>query len=212
VKVESMDRPDGARRGPPAFFDLLHGGQEAVALDFHAEEGREALRQIVEAADVVVEASRPRALEQLGVFADEVLAGAAEAGRGPLVWLSITGYGRAGKGRDRVAFGDDAAVAGGLAAWDDAGPCFVADAVADPCAGMVGAAAALRALSAGGRWLLDVSMRDVAAHLAGPHTGASRPPPDLPAVPPRARVPAGRGPRLGQHTEAVLDGLRPRRR
>src|SRR2546430_4360155 len=58
-----------------------------------------------------------------------------------------------------------------LVVWDEAGPCFLADAVADPCAGMVAAAAVLGALAGGGRWLLDVSMRDVAAHLAGPRSG-----------------------------------------
>ena len=34
VKVESTGRPDGARRGPAPFYDLLHAGQESVALDF----------------------------------------------------------------------------------------------------------------------------------------------------------------------------------
>src|SRR3954469_17061445 len=38
VKVESVTRPDGARGGPPAFFDLLHAGQRAVALDFRRRE------------------------------------------------------------------------------------------------------------------------------------------------------------------------------
>ena len=131
-----------------------------------------------------------------GSVAEEVLARADEAAAGPRVWLSITGYGRTAPGRDRVAFGDDAAAAGGMVAWDQAGPCFLADAVADPCAGLVGAAAVLRALASGGRWLIDVSMRDVAAHLAGPTSGAVV---DAaaggPAVaPPRARPVTGRGP------------------
>jgi hypothetical protein len=184
IKVESLHRPDGARFGPAAFFDLLHAGQEAVAVDFRTGEGRTALRRLIEAADVVVEASRPRALEQLGFAPEAVVAGQTP---GPRVWVSITGYGRAAPGRDRVAFGDDAAVAGGLVARDGAGPCFLADAVADPCAGLVAAAANLSALGAGGRWLLDVSMRDVAAHLAGPITGP-QPVPPFAAAPPRARA------------------------
>jgi crotonobetainyl-CoA:carnitine CoA-transferase CaiB-like acyl-CoA transferase len=202
VKVESVHRPDGARRGPTEFFDLLHGGQEAVALDFRVEEGRAALRQIIEAADVVVEASRPRALEQLGIFA--------EAATGPQVWLSITGYGRAAPGRNRVAFGDDAAVAGGLVAWDEGRPCFLADAVADPCAGLVAAAGVLRALGAGGRWLVDVSMRDVAAHLGGPTVGALVDAADggLDVAPPRARLVTARAPAVGEHTDALLAELR----
>ncbi|HEV7861821.1 MAG TPA: CoA transferase [Acidimicrobiia bacterium] len=235
VKVESVHRPDGARNGPAAFFDLLHGGQEAVAIDFRHEDGRSALRRLLAAADVVVEASRPRALEQLGIVAETLLAEAVAAGRhwgvGPRVWVSITGYGRGPDGRDRVAFGDDAAAAGGLVVWDDAGPCFVADAVADPCAGLVAAAAVLSAVADGGRWLLDVSMRDVAAHLAGPSAGrpaipnGARPAPqptpaeadarragerEREAQPPRARATSGRGPAFGEHTEAVLADLRVR--
>jgi len=34
VKVESRARPDGARWGRPAFFDLLNAGKRSVALDF----------------------------------------------------------------------------------------------------------------------------------------------------------------------------------
>ena len=40
VKVESASRLDGARRGPPAFFDLLHAGQESVVLDLPTERDR----------------------------------------------------------------------------------------------------------------------------------------------------------------------------
>ena len=210
VKVESTHRPDGARFGPAAFFDLLHAGQEAVALDFHHPEGRAHLRRLIEAADVVVEASRPRALEQLGIDAEAVLRQAAATGRGPQVWLSITGYGRGVPGRDRVAFGDDAAVAGGLVAGDDAGPCFLADAVADPCSGVVAAAAALAALSAGGHWLVDVSLRAVAASLAGPVRPWSPVATGLVAEAPRARTPSGRAPGLGEHSGAVLDEFRAR--
>ena len=110
VKVESTVRPDGARLGPPEFFDLLHAGQ-GVALDLATGGGRSTLRRLLAAADVVVEASRPRALEQLGLGPRERMAdGRARA------WVSITGYGRTGDAAARVAFGDDAAVAGGLVA------------------------------------------------------------------------------------------------
>jgi len=165
LKVESTHRPDGARRGPAPFFALLNQRKEEVALDFRTEQGIDELRRLLLDADVVIEASRPRALEQLGIDAAEIVGG------GPAVWLSITGHGREGTGRDRVAFGDDAAAAGGLVAWDDAGPCFVADAVADPLAGVTAAAAAVTALDAGGRWLIDVPMRSIAAHVAGPDAG-----------------------------------------
>ena len=165
-KVESTARPDGARRGPREFFDLLNGGKRAAMLDFGTDDGRRSLRDLVQGADVVVTSARRRAIDQLGLDLERVIA----EGH-PRIWLSITGYGvtRRGVGLtdvDRVAFGDDAAVAGGLVAWDADGPCFVADAVADPCTGIAGAAAVLSALQLGGRWVLDAAMADVAAHLA----------------------------------------------
>ena len=161
VKVESTSRPDGARLGSPAFFELLNGGKEHLAIDFNADE----LRRLVHSADVVVEGSRPRALEQLGIDA------AAVVRQGPQVWLSITAHGRTEPQRDWVGFGDDAAVAGGLAArWQDT-PCFVADAVADPLAGIAGAGAVMVALRRGGRWLIDCSLAGVSAHVAAAAVG-----------------------------------------
>ena len=206
IKVESSTRPDGARRGPPAFFDLLHAGQRSVALDLQTPDGVDALRALLRAADVVIEGSRPRALEQLGVDAVGVVR------EGPQVWVSITGHGRDGAGREAVAFGDDAAVAGGLVAWGDGGrPRFVADAVADPLTGLVAAGAVVDALARGGRWLLDISLAGVAAHVAGGAAGeAWRAGPVADAVAPRARRPAGTAPALGADTDAVLREVRGR--
>jgi hypothetical protein len=179
VKVESVRRPDGTRVGAPAFFRLLNERKARVALDFDTAGGRAALHDLLEQADVVIEASRPRALEQLGIDA------ARQVGAGTTrVWVSITGHGRTGPGRDRVAFGDDAAVAGGLVAWEDGRPRFCADAVADPATGLVAAAACGAALAAGGSWRLDVAMAEVAAHLAGPTLAVPRD--VVAAAPPRA--------------------------
>ena len=199
VKVESTGRPDGARSGPTAFFDLLNGGKRSVALDLTTAPGVDALRALVATADVVIEASRPRALEQLGIDATALV-----AGDGPRAWLSITGHGRTGPPREWVAFGDDAAVAGGLVAWDGAGPVFCADAIADPVTGVVAAVAVLEALAAGGHHLIDLSLATVAAHVAGP----TRPVPStVDAAQPVARQPPTSGPPLGHHTTEVLAAL-----
>ena len=179
VKVESTQRPDGARRGPRAFFDLLNGHKRSVALDLKSREGLRTLHQLVRRADLVIEASRPRALAQLGLDRAQIV----QAG-GPQVWVSITGYGLAGDAANRVAFGDDAAAAGGLVAWSGDGPLFCGDAIADPLSGVTAADACLTALESGGRWLLDVSMSAVSAGLPvrtspfprgswWPHPGAS---------------------------------------
>jgi hypothetical protein len=160
TKVESAFRPDGAR-AVPEFYRTLHpAGQPELMVDFTSTRGRAHLRALLDRADVVIESSRPRALEQLAAGPSEV---APRPGR---VWVSITGYGRTAPGRDWVAFGDDAAVAGGLVGWESEDlPVFCGDAIADPITGLTAAAAVLQALAAGGGMLLDVAMSRCAAAL-----------------------------------------------
>lgn len=164
VKVEHVQRPDGARAGSPEFWNPLNGAKEALMLDFDSNVGQRELQRLLDAADVVVTAARPRAVDQLGFDLKRRVRDHA------LVWVSITGYGYESAWSDRVAFGDDAAVAGGLAVAGGGldAPVFVADAPADPLAGLNGAVRAARALAAGRGAFIDVSMRDaVASALAG---------------------------------------------
>jgi hypothetical protein len=100
-----------------------------------------------------------------------------------------------------VAFGDDAAVSGGLLL--EAPLAFVADAVADPATGLVAAAAVLGALDAGRGVLLDVPLAGVARWLArgdpvpsGHH--------QLRTAPPRARPVGPRAADLGTDTIHML--------
>jgi len=159
VKVEHVGRPDGARAGAPEFWDRLNGQKHEVTLDFASGSGRAALDALLDEASVVVTSARPRAIDQLGLGLRE------RVDRAGLVWVSITGYGRETKWRDRVAFGDDAAVAGGLAvaAGAEDAPVFAGDAPADPLAGLTGALAAASALEERRGAVIDVSMRDVVA-------------------------------------------------
>ena len=60
IKVEGEGRPDGARSGPAAFFDLLNAGKETITIDFADRSDQALLRRMVAAADLVIEASRPR--------------------------------------------------------------------------------------------------------------------------------------------------------
>ncbi|EME67049.1 hypothetical protein G352_01637 [Rhodococcus ruber BKS 20-38] len=153
VKVETPSRPDGARRGNAEFYRLLHGGHESVVLDPTLVREREALAALVAAADIVIEASRPRALRGFGVDPDGFVA------RGG-TWISITACGRAS---DRIGFGDDIAAGAGLVARDGAGPMFVGDALADPLTGLTAAALAMSAPADGSGTLWDISMAAVVA-------------------------------------------------
>ncbi len=153
IKVELPNRPDGARAGHPEFWDRLNGNKEQRTLFVHE------LVDLLDLADVVVTSARPRAIDQLGLDLERR---AMEQG---LIWVAITGYGMTGEWRDRVAFGDDVAVAGGLAvaAGGSNAPVFVGDAPADPLAGLNAASAAMHALNAGYGVILDVSMRNAVA-------------------------------------------------
>ena len=226
VKVETPWRPDGARRGNAAFYGLLHAGHRSVALDPRTSAGRDAMAALVNAADIVIESSRPRALARFGLDADAAVA----AGT---TWVSITAYGRA---VDRVGFGDDVAAGSGLVAADaDGHPLFCGDAIADPLTGLTAAllAAGAACAPAGGA-LIDVAMSGVVAAtidtaaagspVAGSPAGdgaqrsaAARRSengwvvdtasgPVQVAWPRRRRVP-GRAADLGEHAAEVLDEL-----
>lgn len=161
IKIEDSRRPDGARRGNGDFYDLLNAGKQSVAIDFHSHKGREQLLALIEHADIVIEASRPRALRQMGIHADDLV-----EQREGLTWISITGYGRSEPQAQWVAFGDDAAVAAGATVGNP--PVFCGDALADPLTGLHAAVAGWAFWQAGGGALLDLNLTDVTRHCLRP--------------------------------------------
>jgi len=117
------------------------------------------LRALLHRADIVIEGSRPRALRQLGIHAEELIA--ANPG---LTWISLTGYGRAAMVEDWIAYGDDAAVAAGLShlQYQATGQwMFVGDAIADPLTGLHAALAAWTSWRSGSGRLVSLALRDV---------------------------------------------------
>jgi crotonobetainyl-CoA:carnitine CoA-transferase CaiB-like acyl-CoA transferase len=179
VKVESPARPDGTRAGRPAFFGWMNSGKLSYAVDFSEPSG---VRQLLEAADVVIESSRPAALARRRLGPPDITP------RDGRVWLRITGHGTGGERADWVAFGDDAAVSGGLVGNEAQGPVFCGDAIADPLTGLHAALAAVESLNRGGGELIEMSMAAVAATYAGcprqPETHWAAPPrPSPPAAP-----------------------------
>jgi crotonobetainyl-CoA:carnitine CoA-transferase CaiB-like acyl-CoA transferase len=156
LKVEHIGRPDGARAGPPAFWRSLNSAKEERHLDLATTTGRAELSAVLAHAKVIVSAARPRALTNLGLDLAQL------AARGA-IWVSITGYGLTGERVDWVAFGDDAAVAGGLAVVGGSydAPEFVGDAVADPLSGLAAAVVAVRLARARRAGVVDVAMAGV---------------------------------------------------
>lgn len=162
IKVESSQRPDGARFGPPEFFERLNAGKECVSLDLHREAGRRALLALLREADIVLEASRPRALRQMGIRVEELL-----EERPGLSWVSITGYGRREPQGNWIAYGDDAGIAAGLSALlhDCTGQWLICgDAIADPLTGLHAALAGWASWLAGGGQLVELSLERTVRH------------------------------------------------
>ncbi|MDT0575196.1 CoA transferase [Croceicoccus sp. F390] len=214
VKVESQGRPDAARSGNAAFFDLLNAAKKSISLDFSTISGRDALLKLIEAADIVIESARPRALEQLGIFAEQILQ--KHPGK---VWLAISAYGRQGAAANWVGFGDDAAMAAGSgwamhSAWQEM--LFAGDAIADPLAGLSGACAAWQSWRQGGGELLSVSLAGTIATIlrddepAGDRTRAEQwqalAIADTEPLYPLRDAPCRAAP-VGQDTHAVMSAL-----
>jgi hypothetical protein len=215
IKVESLHRPDGARDGPRAFFDLMNGNKESLALDLRSDAGTAQLLTLLQQADIVIESSRPRALRQMGISAEALVAD--KPGK---VWLSITGYGRDAANELRIAYGDDAGVAAGLSRslldhYGEYG--FCGDAIADPLTGLHAAVAASAAWWSGSGGLLDLSLEAVVSFCSQPQqpinlrveqcdtgwqlTTAG----EATAVAlPLARVPAASAKPLGADTQALM--------
>ena len=207
VKVESRRRPDGTRRGDPRFFDWMNSSKLSYAIDFRDDD----LWPLLEVADIVIEGSRPAALTRRGLGPEQV------RGRTGRVWLRITGYGTEGDRANRVAFGDDAAVAGGLVGAaharstpdhaharsnTDSSPVFVGDAIADPLTGLEATLAVLDALGRGGGEIVEIALAEVAASYTRlPLATAARKIDEPPKVP----APARRASELGADNRRVRE-------
>ncbi|MEJ7585103.1 MAG: amidohydrolase family protein [Acidimicrobiales bacterium] len=143
VKVESTTRPDGTRSGPAAFFDRLNAGKRSVVLDLTRRDGVATLPRLVEQADVVIEASRPRPSANWGSTPPpawrraDLRCGCRSPATAATTVPAAPGSGMTPQWR---------------ADWPSpTGPVlFCADAIADPCAGLAAASACLASLAAGG--------------------------------------------------------------
>jgi hypothetical protein len=165
-KVESRHRPDPTRVSSPEFFRRLNGQKDDLEIDLATPDGQAKLRERVALVDVLITSCRPRALPSIGLDLELVF-----DSNPHLTWVAITGYGWTDRAGMRVAFGDDAAAAGGLVRWTEGGePRFLGDALSDPVTGMHAATAALEGVAAGGGRLINITMAGSAAIAAAMRT------------------------------------------
>ncbi|MGE0799839.1 MAG: CaiB/BaiF CoA transferase family protein [Lautropia sp.] len=105
IKVESPGAGDTTRHSAPFrngqshYFLSINRNKRSVAIDLSTEAGRELVRRLCAAADVLIENFRPGTLEAMGLAPERLW-----ASNPALVVCSISGFGQDGPLRDRIAY------------------------------------------------------------------------------------------------------------
>ncbi len=176
VKVESP-AGDGTRRmgwidprdGESFMWKLLGRGKRAAVLDLKSEAGLDAMRRLVDTADVLIENFRPGTLERLGLDPIELLE------RNPgLVVLRITGFGQDGPYAGRPGFATMAEAMSGFAAINgepDGAPLLPPIALTDEVTALAGAFTVMVALRhrdrTGEGQVVDINLLETMLQLMG---------------------------------------------
>lgn len=171
VKVEKPGAGDPARGYQPqiggrsAYSLMFNRNKKGLALDLRSETGLEALRALIEKADVLVENFRPGTMEEMGLGWEAV------SRLNPrLIMVRISGFGQDGPWAHLPAFDGIAQAMGGLMELNgpaDGPPTVCGTYLCDYASGMyatMGTLAALRARDATGRGqVVDVALLDTAS-------------------------------------------------
>ncbi|MFD9666239.1 CaiB/BaiF CoA transferase family protein [Rhodococcus sp. NPDC059968] len=156
IKVAAPGTGDDSRTwGPPfvgpehdphsSYFMSANRNKESIVLDLKSEHGRDALRRLIERADVLIENLRPGAFDRLG-FSAPVL----EDLNPRLITLSINGFGHDGPEGSRAGYDQIAQGEAGLMSitGDPKGePTRIGVPIADVLAGVHGATGVSAALA-----------------------------------------------------------------
>jgi crotonobetainyl-CoA:carnitine CoA-transferase CaiB-like acyl-CoA transferase len=151
LKIEEPKHGDDSRAWAPyiegcgSFFLALNRSKKSVALDLKSSDGADALRRLIETADVLIENFRPGSLADLGFDY------ATTAKLNPrLVYCSISGYGQSGPAAQLPGY--DAVIQGEAGIMDMTGfpdglPTRVGVAITDYLAGLYAVQGILLALT-----------------------------------------------------------------
>jgi crotonobetainyl-CoA:carnitine CoA-transferase CaiB-like acyl-CoA transferase len=151
LKIEEPTHGDDSRAWAPfiegtgSFFLSLNRSKKSVALDLKSADGADALRRLIETADVLIENFRPGSLAELGFDY------ATMAALNPrLIYCSISGYGQTGPAAQLPGY--DAVIQGEAGIMDmtgvpDGAPTRVGVAITDYLAGLYAIQGILLALT-----------------------------------------------------------------
>ena len=154
IKVESVQRIDGWRAGGaidiPEFwetapqFNWVNRNKQGITLNLTDPRGADAIRTMVEEADILVENYTPRVMGNFGLAWDDLRAINPE-----LIMLSMPGFGLTGSWTNYTAFANTTEQMSGLphlTGYAGDQPIFSGTTGGDPLAGVMGALALLSAL------------------------------------------------------------------
>ena len=151
LKIEEPKHGDDSRAWAPfiegtgSFFLALNRSKKSVALDLKSPDGADALRRLIETADVLIENFRPGSLAELGFDYQTT------AKLNPrLIYCSISGYGQTGPaaplpGYDAVIQGEAGIM--DMTGFPDSSPTRVGVAITDYLAGLYAVQGILLALT-----------------------------------------------------------------
>jgi crotonobetainyl-CoA:carnitine CoA-transferase CaiB-like acyl-CoA transferase len=210
--VTKVERPGGDPSrgwGPPfidgvgSIFATTNRGKRSLLLDLRAEPDRMTLDQLIDSADVFIEAYRPGATERLGYGWETVHR------RNPrLIYCSVLAYGESGPLRELPGYDPLMQAHGGIMSvtgHDSSGPARVGMSVIDMGTGMwlaIGVLAALRRRDISGAGsrvstaLYDTALAWNAYHLLGFAETGTTPGPmgsELPMIAPYGAFPTADG-------------------
>ncbi|MBA4110454.1 MAG: formyl-CoA transferase [Leptothrix sp. (in: Bacteria)] len=96
-------------QGTSVWWQVQSRNKQSVVLDLRTEQGREAVRHLIDEADIVIENFKPGTMEKWGLGFDEL----SRTNPG-LIMLRISGYGQTGPYRERPGFAVVAEAMGGM--------------------------------------------------------------------------------------------------
>lgn len=153
IKVERPGIGDIGRwvgvavNGMSALFLACNRGKRSIAVDAHADAGRDIVRALARSSDVVVQNFRPGVMERLGLGYDDL-----RVDHENLVYVSLSGFGPVGPYADKSAYDTVIQAYGGFAsnqADPETGePVFLRQTAADKVTALTAAQAITAALLA----------------------------------------------------------------
>ena len=174
IKIEDPDKGDPLRawrtKGQSLHWKVYARNKKSLAMNLRSAVAKQALHDLLDTTQVLIENFRPGTLESMG-FAPDVL----HARNPGLIIVRVTGFGQDGPYRDRPGFGTLVEAMSGFASkngYADRPPVLPPLALADMVAGLYGAYSvmiALREVEKGGKGqVIDLPLLDPIVSILGP--------------------------------------------